>query len=335
MRKYRLAVVGTGMMAQMRTKAFLDSGRVELVGVASKSEVNANQFGAKWSCPFTTNDYTQLVQCQPDMILIELPHDVQSHVVNWALENKYHLLIGSCIALNSVEINRIKELSNRFNTLIEGGFEARYKAVWKQAKSIIQHGEIGEVCAVQSISCWAANTNSWYYSQQQSGGMPLTHMTYAFLNPLTWVLGMPKQLSAFSNAIGTIQPGMVTEVSCSVTCEFENNIVCSMLSSYIHHPPAPSWKVFIIGTTGSIELFPAEFGGGSLTHYRINKEPLHVNFDDAADPFQLQAEAFVEAMSGGENTLENPVSEGEKDVLIAEAIIDSIQQKQTIVLPII
>ena len=45
--------------------------------------------------------------------------------------------------------------------------------------------------------------------------------------------------------------------------------------------------------------------------------------------------AFIEAMNGRENVLQNPVSEGEKDVLIAEAIIDYLQQKQLITLPIV
>jgi len=333
MKKFRMAVVGTGMMAQMRTKALLDTGCIELVGVASKSEVNATTFGAKWLCSFTTTDYQQLTQCEPDMLLIELPHDVQSEVVNWALDNQFHLLIGSCIAMNSFELNRIKERSFQFNLLVEGGFEARYKAVWKKAKSIIQQGEIGEVCAVQSISCWAANTNSWYYSQEKSGGMPLTHMTYAFLNPLTWVLGMPKHVSAFSNTTGAIHAESVTELTCSVNIEYEKKVVCNVLSSYIHHPSAPSWKVFILGTTGSMEVFPSEFGGGSIIQYNANKAPLHLQFDDAEDPFLLQAKAFVEALSGNENTLQNSVSEGEKDVILAETIVESIHRKETLTLP--
>ena len=59
-RKYKVAVVGTGMMASIRTESFLATNRVELVGVASRKKSNADAVCAKWSCEFATDDYRDL-----------------------------------------------------------------------------------------------------------------------------------------------------------------------------------------------------------------------------------------------------------------------------------
>jgi predicted dehydrogenase len=65
---------------------------------------------------------------------------------------------------------------------VEAGYEARYKAVWKQARQIIQSDRIGQLVAIRTVALFPANPESWYYNQATSAGMPLTHMTYAFIN---------------------------------------------------------------------------------------------------------------------------------------------------------
>lgn len=327
---YKMGVIGSGMMAHRRCKALLETNRVELVGVASKTKKNAEALAEKYNCRFSTIDYRELLSAQPDFLLVELPHSIQSEVVRWAIGEELHLLIGSCIAFSEDELHEIKRASTEKNLIIEGGFEARYKEVWKRSKQFIQSGDLGQITAIQSIACWSANVDSWYYSQKQSGGMPVTHMTYAFLNPLSWIFGPPLSVHAIANRIGEKKEGMVNEVSCVASLVYDNNIICSMLASYVNQTDAPTWKVVVLGTKGCLEIFPSEFGAGSLVLYRMNEIPLKVNFDGAPDAFLLQSEAFIDGLDGTVNGLQNSVIAGEGDVSTAAAIVKSIIEEKKI-----
>lgn len=330
--KLKLAVAGVGMMARIRLRAFIETNKVQLVGVAARRADKAKQFAAEWGCEFSTANYQDLANCQPDIILVEVPHYVQGSIVRWALARKLHILIGSCMAMNIKELNYIRTMAEKSNLVVEGGFEARYKQVWKQTRQMIQTGVIGEVCAVQATACWGAKTDSWYYSQAESGGMPVTHMTYAFLSPLSWIFGMPLSVSAIANAKGEQRPGMVNEVTCAATLEYDNQILCNLLASYIHHPRAPDWKLFIHGTSGDLEVYPGEFKGGELIHYAGGAEPAHMRFENAPDPFVLQAELFIQAVNGGDNLLQNTPAHCAGDVQTATAIVKSAQQRSNILL---
>lgn len=328
--RLRMAVIGTGMMALRRTRAFLETGNVELVGVASRSASRARQFAGEWGCSFSTSNFRSLENCRPDFLLIEVPHKAQHGIVKWALEQRFHLLIGSCMATNERQLAQISELAHRNGLIAEAGFEARYKGVWLAAKQLIDSGAIGEVAAIQAIACWNADTDSWYYSQKESGGMPVTHMTYAFLNPLTWIFGMPLSVSALANAKGVQVPGMVDEVTCSANIAFGGGVVCQLLASYIHHSQAPNWRVFVHGTTGALEIHPGEFDPGQIIQYATGQAPVTLTFEDAPDPFRTQAELFIEALKGTNNHLQNSPKDGLEDVRTAAAIVESAERGKTV-----
>ena len=321
------------MMAARRTKAFLDTGNTDLTGVASRSFGNAEAFATRHSCGFFTTDFRDLAESDPDFILVETPHLAQRKVVSWALKQKYHMLIGSCMAVNMRDMKSIRLAAARHHLVLEGGFEARYSEVWRQAKDVIRSGRLGEVSAVQATACWAARTNSWYYSELQSGGMPLTHMTYAFLNPITWLFGMPRKLSAMANSIGEQVPGMVNEVTCVANMQYDNGMLCTLLASYIHHPSSPAWKILIQGTGGAMELLPGEFGGGRLVLHSKEGRPVDLDFSASPDPFKVQAEVVIEAVRGGENLLQNNPDQAIQDVTLAAAIVRSARTAKTLTLP--
>ena len=40
-----------------------------------------------------------------------------------------------------------------------------------------------------TMALWNPDPDEWYYDQEASGGMPLTHMSYCYLNAVRWILG--------------------------------------------------------------------------------------------------------------------------------------------------
>ncbi len=327
----KLAVVGSGLMAHIRTRAFMATKDIEVVGVASWSLANAKKFACQFNVGCYTSDFKELDKVQPDVLLVEVPHHVQAEVVHWALEQKIHLLIGSSMAMSLDELGHIQEQANKHDLIVEAGFEARYKAVWRQTRKIIEDQALGDICAIQSTACWKAKTDSWYYSQLQSGGMPITHMTYAFINPLNWIFGRPNSVSALANKKGKERDGMVDETTCLVQMEYKNNIPCQLLASYVAHDQAPNWRIFIQGTSGSLEVFPGEFDQGSLIHYD-GIDSHKYSFEDSSNPFETQCLNFVSGVRNKENLLLNSPKDCWQDMETIEGINESILTKRNVVL---
>ena len=261
----RFAVVGTGNMAKVRTEAFLASGSACLCGVASGQLKNAQAFAQKFGCPTYTGDYRDLARLGPDMLLVEVPHEVQDEVVLWSLGSGFHTLVGGCLATRAETAEQIVRMSHDKSLVVEAGYEARYKRVWELTKQTVAEGLIGAVVAVRSLALYPASPDSWYYSEQKSGGMVLTHMSYAFLNPLRWIFGNPRTVSAFANQKQQRGADKVKHELCSANFIFANDVICNMTAGFVKPKNLDAWHVSFIGTRGSLELRPRRSGRG-VTH---------------------------------------------------------------------
>jgi predicted dehydrogenase len=267
---------------------------------------------------------------QPDALLVEVPHSAQDEITCWALEQRLHLLIGGVLATNTENAQRILELSRRSRLVVEAGFEARYSALWIAAKAVLDSGQLGDLVAIRSIALWGGDPSTWYYRQQDSGGMPLTHMTYCFINPIRWLAGNPHAVSAFSNRKLHTAPGLVAEETCIANLLFDNDVLGSLTAGFVKPGNILSWTVALIGTHAAIELFPTENGVGRMVLYHADHCECR-EFESAGNPFELQAAAFLATLDGS-NECRNTPADTIDDIRIAEAIVASAKQCRTIIL---
>ena len=259
-----------------------------------------------------------------------MPHEAQQSIVAWALESRLHVLIGGSLATSAAEGEQIRDLAQQHELVVEAGYQDRYSAVWETARKMAGGGELGEVVAARSIALWAGDPASWYYHQQASGGMPLTHMTYCFINPMRWLLGQPTAVSAFANRKRQTAPQMIAEETCAANILFAGDVPYSLTAGFVKPGPLPSWSATVIGTEAALELQPAENGVGTLTVYR-GEETETLEFESAADPFEIQAATFLRAIDGP-NECRNPPGDVLWDVRVAEAIVTSARQGRTVAL---
>jgi len=328
----RIAVVGAGTMARVRTRALHATGQATVCGVAARHRDSAERFVREMKlqdCP-CLDDFRKLGETRPDAVLVEVPHEAQRAIVAWALKSRLHVLIGGPLATSATEGEKIRDLAQQHELVVEAGYQARYSADWETARGMVAGGELGEVVAAGSIALWAGDPASWYYSQQVSGGMPLTHMTYCFINPVRWLLGRPTAVSAFANRKRQTAPGMIAEETCLANIVFAGHVPYSLTAGFVKPGPLPSWSATVIGTQAALELKPADSGVGTLTVYR-GEETETLGFESAADPFELQAATFLRAIDGP-NECRNRPGDVLWDVRVAEAIVTSARQGRTITL---
>ncbi len=328
----RIAVVGAGMMARVRTQALLATGQATICGVAAKHRERAASLVADLNLTdcASFDDFRQLGQLQPDAVLVEVPHVAQHEIVVWALQSGFHVLVGGALAATADEVADIQRLAHQKGLIVEAGYEARYSALWEAARDAVTSGRLGQPVAVRSIALWAGDPASWYYNQQASGGMPLTHMTYCFINPVRWLLGRALAVSAFANRVSQTSPAMIAEETCVANILFQDQVLYSLTAGFVKPASLPAWSVTIVGTEAAIDLHPAENGIGTMLFY--GPEKTEVDYNSAPDPFQVQATTFLGAIDGAA-TCRNSPGDTLADVQIAEAIATSARETRTVTLP--
>jgi predicted dehydrogenase len=323
----RIAVVGAGGMARVRTRAFKSTGQVEICRVAARHLTSAQKLGAEIGCAACFDNYHHLIDTHPDAILVEVPHAAQDAIVLWALDQGLHVLIGGSLATTSQAAGEIAQHTQRKQLVVEAGYEARYSAPWEYARKLIDGGELGRLITVRSIALWAGDPRTWYYDQQASGGMPLTHMTYCFINPVRWIAGEVRHVSAFANRVASTALGLVNEENCVANLLFDDDVLCHMTAGFVAPKGLPGWYVTFIGTQGAVEVYPDEAGAGPVVVYR-GATLERCEFRNARNAFDVQAEAFVKALDG-DGECRNMPADTIGDVRVAEAIVTSVRERRT------
>ncbi|MDE2998382.1 MAG: Gfo/Idh/MocA family oxidoreductase [Gemmatimonadota bacterium] len=329
MSKTRIAVVGAGNMARVRGRAFLDTGRAEICGVAARRRETAERCARELGCAVSGDDYRKLAGSRPDAVLIEVPHRVQDEATMWALDAGYDLLIGGCLASTLENGRRIVEMTNRSGRIVEAGFQRRYDPAWEEIRRLVAGGELGTPVMAVTMALWNPDPDAWYYDQEASGGMPLTHMSYCYLNAVRWILGRPTTVSAMANRKRNTAPGHVAEETCGALIGFENGAFASATASYIGPEgmtdPHPRFVCAGGGVTTGADSPPGE---EAIKVYREGRSEVRT-LDAEPSSMVRQAHAFLDATESRREAL-NPPGDALLDVEIAEAVSISAQEDRTV-----
>jgi myo-inositol 2-dehydrogenase/D-chiro-inositol 1-dehydrogenase len=324
----RLALIGAGFMARVRGKAARAAG-AELVAVAARHAETAAACASELGCGVWVDNYRRVLEQQPDAVLIEVPHAAQHPIVRWALAQGLHVLIGGALAGSAAEGEEIRALATQKGLVVEAGYQARYQDLFETAKALLHDGQLGELVALRSIALWDGDPATWYYDQTMSGGMPLTHMTYCFLNPVRWLLDAdPLYVSAFANRKKHTAPHFITEESCTANLLFPNDIPYTLTAGFVKPGTLPGWNLTLIGTDGALDLFPDDMTPGRLTAY-LGERTESMAF--TCDGFTEQAAAFLSSVNGTDLCRNSPTATI-GDLRVAEAITESARTKRTVAL---
>ena len=329
MPKKRIAIAGAGNMARARGRAFLDTGRAEICGVASRRANRAARCAAELGCHVSCDDFRRLGETAPDAVLVEVPHRVQDEISLWALDAGFDLLVGGCLASSVESGRRIVAAATRNRRILEAGFQRRYDPAWEEIRRLVTGGHLGDPVMAVTMALWNPDPDAWYYDQEASAGMPLTHMSYCYLNAVRWILGRPTAVSALANRVRNTAPGHVAEETCGALIGFESGAFASATASYIGpEGMADPQPRFICAEGGVLAGADGPPGEDSITVFRGGRSEVRA-FESEPSPFVRQAAAFLDAMECRREA-RNPPEDALLDVEIAEAVSVSARELRTV-----
>ena len=172
MKKYKVAVVGTGFIGQVHIETLRRLGNVEVVALADK--FNAQATAEKLNVPNYFSDYKEMIDAlELDAIHICTPNNTHFEIAMYAMDHNINVICEKpmCTTIKEAEQMVVKA---KEKGLVSGiNFHNRFYPMNNHLKNIIKDGELGDIFSITGnyTQDWLLyNTDySWRLNSAESG----------------------------------------------------------------------------------------------------------------------------------------------------------------------
>jgi predicted dehydrogenase len=337
----RLMLIGAGHLAGARAGCFARLDGVTISAVVARREEAAREFALRQGIPLAGTDVNRVAdQCNPDAVAIFTHNNSHFEYVRWALKRGLHVFVDGPLCRTSAEAEELSNLSIQTQRVLEVGFQRRYHPVIQRARQMVDSGQFGQLIHGEVEFIWHMQTPPegpapWYLSEEISGGMPVSHMSYG-LNTLRYLLGDPAEVFAAGNNFRHLQRGQVKHDTLLATLLYHHGGVAHILGSYSRPPGFPTGDLKAIGTNGAftLQILDAPHGQFWVGEECETFGPLPEGSDYGDQHDMLaQCEAFVAAVQGRPEGLLNPPLDSWRELRTLEGVQLSATLLRTVAVP--
>ncbi|MCF2947167.1 Gfo/Idh/MocA family oxidoreductase [Paraglaciecola aquimarina] len=346
----KLGVIGLGNIAQQHINN-VTSGAVENCQITAlcartdtglAKELNAQHF----------TDYRTLIDSgSVDTVLIATPTLSHFAIAKYALEKGLHVMLEKPIGLSSwegEELLKIKPENVQFALMLN----QRTDPTFEKMKQVVDSGVLGEIKRTHwTMTNWFRpdiyfQVSDWRATWKGEGGGLLVNQCIHNLDIFQWICGVPNQITAFCE-FGKYHN---IEVEDEVTAYLRyNNKATGVFIGSTGEAPGVN-RFDIIGDKGSIH-FTVVDGNGQLTQklndqstadFCANTDEMFgmpkvtdsdISTDEKVNQHAIIMNNFIQAIHGGTKLIA-PAEDGLASLDIANAMLQSTWNKQTVSLPL-
>ena len=260
----RVALVGSGSIADQHLGALLEIPQAKVVGVYSRTEEKARKAAERAGCASTT-DWKALVK-REDVDLVDVVTSSGSHaeIVLAALQAGKHVLVEKPMAMTSREADQLVETARAKGCMLSVISQRRFEDQHVAVKKAVEEGAIGKLLLAE-VSCPYYRTQAYYDSADWRGkiatdGGALMNQSIHSVDLLLWFAGPAASLTAKT---ATQTHRMEAEDLALVLVTFENGAFGTVMASTSIQPGfQPCLNLY--GDKGTIKL-----EGASIVHWTV------------------------------------------------------------------
>lgn len=351
----RTIIIGAGIMGSHHIRDVTSLENCELIGICDNDEAVLDKFDKEYDVPKYANYLDALDADNLDAIIISTPHYDHTPISIAALERGIHVLVEKPIAVHVNDARKMisayeKALETYPNLKFSAMFMQRTYGQWRKIKEMIDSGDLGDLIRTTwLITDWFRtqyyyDMGGWRASWEHEGGGVLMNQSPHNLDLYQWLVGMPSQVRGFAK----FGKHHKIEVEDEVTGYFEhaNGMIGHFITTTAESPGTN--RLEIVGENGKLV-----YEDNELVFYRnahsskkqiaeaqagfekVKFEKEAINFDHHGQAgHRFIIENFVDAIRDESVTLMAPAIEGINSVMLANAIILSSYQKETVDLPL-
>lgn len=236
MTRYRVAIVGTGSIANQHLQALNElKERVEVVAAVDVLRERVEEFSKKHAIPRFYTDITEMLEReQPDLIQIATPPDTHYPLIIQALQAGASVLCEKPLCTSLAELDHILAVERQTGKYCSSVFQWRFGSGGQLLKQLIQTEGLGRPLVGICQTTWFRNHA--YYEvpwrgkwSTEGGGPTMGHGIHA-MDLFLWLLGDWQEVSAMT---GTLDRHIEVEDVSLAMVRFKNHTLGSIVNSIL------------------------------------------------------------------------------------------------------
>lgn len=347
MEKLRIAIIGTGGIANSHINAYLQMEDVEIVGgadiIPGKARAFLDQHGLTEAKDFDTAQEL-LDTLKPDAVSVCTYNSTHAVCAIAALKAGSHVLLEKPMTVTLADAVAIRKAEKETGKILTVGFQPRYDGRMKKIKEIVQSGALGKVYYIQTGGGRRRGIPGGTFIEKELAGVgALADIGCYSLDMVLNAIGYPKPLTVSAVSFDYFGKNekytpaadakrFSVDDFCGAFIRLEGGITLDFRMSWAMHMDTTGSTIFLgtdaglkvepanpeslwggawDGSCGNVTLFHDQFGEATSTPI-----PLH---DAKEDRFFLKCRSFVDAVEQG---LPAPIPTSQ--IIYNQAIIDGI-----------
>ncbi|WP_370615210.1 Gfo/Idh/MocA family protein [Mumia sp. Pv 4-285] len=279
-KKLRVAVVGTGRWAQRaHIPGWQRDPRVEVVALVDSDEAVLAEAGATFGVSDLYSDYREMLERSDiDVVDVATANTAHFEISEAALKSGKHVLCEKPVHHDYRETQRLADLAKSTGLKTKLGFTFRYAPAVQYARHLIEQGFVGTPYifnGYEQNSQWIdpqtpmrqvdpdADPDVIATSSIEGYGAPIIDIMHEWVGAeLKSVVGTMRNFvpERMVRATGQMQRLNIDDGDMWI-CEFDNNVMASIQSSYVTVGNFPGIEARIFGSQGAIIIrLVEEFG---------------------------------------------------------------------------
>lgn len=182
-----VCLIGTGRAGLIHARNFSNAlTHARLIALCDSDPGNLKAAAAELpvSCLYT--DYREaLANPAIDAVVVVTPTKFHKEIVIAAAEHKKHILCEKPMALTPADCEAMIAAAEAHGVKLQVGFMRRFDAGFRQAKEIVEAGEIGDVVLVKSLTRGPSEPKPWMFDMTLGPG-PIGEVNSHDLDTLRW-----------------------------------------------------------------------------------------------------------------------------------------------------
>lgn len=314
----RVGIIGNGGIANCHASGYKElKDRVEIVACCDINEEKAKNFAEKYDIPNYYTDCRDMLKNEDiDLISVCTWNSAHAECTIEALNAGCNVICEKPMAMNAKEAEAMKAAADKNGKLLMIGFVRRHGDDARDAKELVENGELGEVYYAKATYLRRCGCpGGWFGDKTFSGGGPLIDLGVHVIDLTRYIMGGALPVSVFgftSDKIGARdhirtsgwtsetkveKPVFNVEDLATAMIKFDNGAVLQVETSFNLNKKNSEGDVEIFGSKAGLTLDPFELHteyAGCLADISIRGSH-EFNFDR---DFKREIKNFVDACEG-------------------------------------
>lgn len=320
-KKFRVAFVGCGGIAQTHMAALKRIPEVEVVAGVDILSERLDNFQEKWGVEKLYKDWkTMLKEVKPDGVSVCTPNGVHAAPTIDALNAGAHVICEKPMALSPAECQKMIDAAKKNKKKLSVGFQYRYHPNTQFLKKSADAGHFGNIQFVRCQALRRRGIPNWgvFGQKKLQGGGPMIDIGVHVVEMAHYVMGSPKPVAATGNT-WTFHGNKASDVVSqwpgwdykTYTVEdlaighirFENGAILHLEASFVTHIEKDVWNFELLGDKGGARWDPpAVFRDDA--GYMVNSTPGFIpSTGDFPTLFHVKLKNWVDAATKGSEQL--------------------------------